>query len=110
MRVGGRQRQVGRKIEMQADIFHPKIVVAQCKSFFEYLVDLDGNALRLMLPCKAEQVLHDAMRALRLLVELVGVFGALRTNVRAAGEQLAVAKNRGERIVEFVRYAGNQLA
>ena len=61
-------------------------------------------------PREAEQVLNDAMRALRLLVELVGVFGALCANILAASKQLAVAENRCERIVEFVRDARDELA
>src|SRR6185503_2392990 len=50
------------------------------------------------------------MRALSLLIKLVGVLDSLLAGVGIRGEQLAVAENRGERIVEFVSDARNQLA
>ena len=53
--------------------------------------------------------MHDAVSTLRLFIEFCGVLKFLRAGLRAGGEQLAVAENRGERIVEFVSYAGNQL-
>src|SRR5579871_3809084 len=110
MRIGRCQRQVRREIKMQADIFHAEIVISQRQSFFEYLINLNGDALRLVLTRKAEQVLYDAMCALRLFVKLVGVFGTLRTDIGAASEQLAVAENRGEWVVEFVCDARDELA
>ena len=63
-----------------------------------------------MLAREAQQILHDAMSALRLLVKLFGVFDSLRAHLAAGAEQLAVAENGGERIVEFVSDAGNQLS
>ena len=49
------------------------------------------------------------MRPLRLLEQFADVI--LRARVQAFGlEQLRVAQDRGQRIVQFVRDAGNQLA
>src|SRR5258708_501867 len=68
------------------------------------------NALRFMLPRKAQKILHDTMSTLSLLVELVAIFQALRTNLSAGSQQLAVAKNRREWIVQFVRHSENRWA
>src|SRR5258706_2296921 len=68
------------------------------------------SALRFVLPRKAQKILHDTMSTLSLLVELVAIFQSLWTNLSAGSQQLAVAKNRREWIVQFVRHSGNQLA
>src|SRR6202000_307690 len=92
------------------DIFHPEVVVTQSQRLFENLVDVNRDALGFVLPRKAEQVLDDAVRALRLFVKLVGVLDTLRADIGTRREQLAVSENSGERVVEFVGDAGNQLA
>ena len=94
---------------MHANVLHSQVVVAKGESIFQNLVDVDRGALRLVLAREAQQVLHDTMGALRLFVQFIGVLDSLRTDLSARGEQLAVAENRRERIVQLVRYAGNQL-
>src|SRR5208282_3545010 len=63
-----------------------------------------------MLSRKAQQILNDAVRSLGLLIELLGVFDSLRAHLAAGDEQLAVAEDGRERVVELVRHAGNQLS
>src|SRR5882724_7710540 len=110
MGVGGREWQVFGQVQVQFDIAHAQVVVTQGERVFEYLVDAYGNALGLMLAGKTEKILHDAMSALGLFIQLFAVFETLRSYLRGGSQQLAVAENRSKRIVQFVRDAGNKLA
>ena len=84
---------------MQPNIVHAQIVIPQGKRIFQHVIQTDGNPLGFMLSRKAEKILDNAMGALRLLVEFFAVLQALRPHLSAGSEQLAVAENRGERIV-----------
>ena len=63
-----------------------------------------------MLAGEAEQALHDVMRALRLFVQFFDVVRAARIGEFFGLQQLAVTENRRKRIIEFVSYAGDELA
>src|SRR6266849_5099834 len=89
---------------------HTQVIIAQRQRIFEDLIQMHWNALGLVLARKAQKILHDTMSTLSLLVELVAIFQSLWTDLSAGSQQLAVAKNRGEWIVQFVRHSGNQLA
>src|SRR6266849_8665013 len=108
--VSGSDRKVFRKIQMDADVAHPQVVIAQRKSLFENLVQLHRYALGFMLPGKAQKVLHDAMRALGLFVQFICVLDALWPDLSAGGQELAITENRSERIIQLMRHSGYQLS
>ena len=78
MRVGRGHREVGSQIQVDTNIVHAQVVISKSQGFLEGLIHLHGNALRLVLARKAQEVLHDAVGALRLLVKFLGVFNSLR--------------------------------
>ena len=94
---------------MHFDIVGAEVVFTQRKRVFQNLIQLHGQALGLVLARETQQVLHDAMRSLRLLVELLDVIGALRADDIGRSQQLPVTQNRRQGIVQFVRHAGNEL-
>src|SRR5437762_14151339 len=102
MRIGSGERQIVSKIQMQLNVAHAQIVIAQSKGVFEDLIQTHWNALRLVLAGKTQKVLDNAVRALCLLIKLFAVFQALRTHLSAGTEQLAVTENRSERIVQLM--------
>src|SRR5436305_6516418 len=95
---------------MHADIAEPQVVVTKCQSIFENLIQLDRDALGLVLASEAEQVLNDAVSPLRLLVKLIGILHTLGSQLAAGEQQLAVAQNSRQRIIEFVSDTRNELA
>ena len=99
MRVRGGHGKVGGEIQMHANVVHAQVVIAERKSIFNNLVEQNGYAFGFVLPREAEQVLHDSVRALRLFIKFLRIFQALRIHLAAGCEQLAIAENRGERIV-----------
>src|SRR5256885_428101 len=99
MRVRGGHRKIGGEIEMHANIVHAQVVIAERKSIFNNLIERNRYAFRVVLPREAEQVLHDSVRALRLFIKFFRVLQSLRIHLAAGCEQLAIAENRGERIV-----------
>jgi len=68
---------------VQPNVAHAEIVVAEGQRILEHLVQANGDALRLVLARKAQEILHDSVSALRLLVELFAVFQTLRTDLAA---------------------------
>src|SRR5260370_22674669 len=78
---------------MNADVAHAQVIVAQGQSVLENLIELHGDALGLVLPREAQQVLHNAVSALSLLIKLVGIFDALRRQLTTGDEQLAISQN-----------------
>ena len=65
--------------------------------------------MRLALTGKGEQILHDAMRSLCLLEQFGDEICRSFAQVLRF-QQLRIAQNCSERIVQFVRNSGNQLA
>ncbi len=99
----------GLDFALDLDVVDLQIVVAQGQSFIQHLADIHLLLLRLALAGERQQVLHHAMSALRLLEEFADeVGGAVRQPF--AFQQLGIAQNRGQRIVQFVRYSGDQLS
>ena len=109
VRIRGNLREVGCKIQMHADLAHAQVIVAKGQSIFESGIEAHGNAFGLMLPRKAQKVLHDAVSALGLFVEFLGIAESQRPDLPAGGQQLAVAEDRGKRIIQLVGNAGNEL-
>ena len=67
MRVGDDHRRLGGQVAVDIDVVDLEIVVAQGQGFVEHFADVDFVALRLALAREGKQVLHYAVRALRLL-------------------------------------------
>ena len=70
MRIGGDFGQLARKIEMHTDLAHAQVVIAQRQSIFQDSIQTDWDALGFMLAREAQQVLHDAVSSLGLLVQV----------------------------------------
>src|SRR2546425_9346910 len=94
---------------MDTDVVHAQVIVTHRQSLLQGLIDLHGDALRFVLAGKAEEILHDAVGALRLLVKFIGVLDSLLSHLSAGGQQLAVTEDGGQRVVQFVRDSGDQL-
>src|SRR5271154_1399276 len=97
-------REVRIEFAMNLDVVQLHVVFAQDQRVVENLVELNRRALRLVLARKAEEILDDMMRALSLLVELFEIVGPARSDVLFGFQELAVAENRGERIVQLVSH------
>src|SRR5260370_26159129 len=95
---------------MDSDVVHAQVIVAQRQSLLQSLINLHSDALRLVLSGKAEEILHDAMGALGLLVKFVSVLDSLLPHLSAGGQQLAVTEDGGQGVVQFVRHSGDQLS
>ena len=102
MRVGRRHREIARQIQVNTNIVHAQIVIPQRESFLKSLIHLHGNSLGLVLAGEAQEILHDAVGTLRLLVQFFRIFDALRRQLPAGGQQLAISKNGGKRIVQLM--------
>ena len=109
MRVGGHGRKVGVNLLLQLYVIYPQIVVTQREGFLENFANVYLLFLRLALPGKRKQVLHYPMRPLSLLEELSDEIGGALAEAFAF-EQLGVAENRRQRVVQLVSDAGDQLA
>ena len=69
-----------------------------------------ANALNALSAAADDIVLvHDAVRPLGLLVKFIGVFDSLLSHLSAGGQQLAITEDGRQRVVQFVRDAGDQL-
>ena len=97
------------EIFFDGDVVDLEIVIAKGESFVEDFTDIDFGALGLPLPREGEQILHNAVRALRLLEHFPDV--VVRPLVQAfAFKELRIAENRRQRIVQLVSDARNQLS
>src|SRR6266436_2677565 len=109
VRIGGRHGEILRQVQMDTDVVHAQVIITQCQGLLQGLIDLHRDALRLVLAGKAKEVLHDAVGTLGLLIKFVGVLDSLLSHLSAGGQQLAVAEDGGQRVVQFVSDSGNQL-
>src|SRR5271165_5322845 len=110
MRVRGSFRKVRGEIEVHVNLAHAQIVIAQSQRIFNGCVEADGYAFGLMLARKAEKILDDTVSALSLLVELFRITEGLWADLTTGSEQLAVAQDGGERIIQLMSYAGDELS
>ena len=81
--IRGRMGKIRSEIQMHAVLAHAQVIIAQGKCVFEDGVYEDGDAFRFVLTREAQQILHDAVGALRLLVELFSVTEGLRPHFPA---------------------------
>ena len=101
---------MGIELPVNYDIVKLHIEFAKNQRVLQYLVQLDRRAMGLLLPREAEQIQHDVMGALRLFVEFFQILRAAALDEFLGLQQLAVTKDRGERIVQLMRDPGDQLA
>src|SRR6266852_5735337 len=107
--VGGGDGEIPRQVQVDTDVVHTQVIITQRQRLFESLVNLHLNTLRLVLAGETQEILHDAVGALCLLVKFVGILDSLLPHLSAGSQQLAVAEDGGKRVVQFVRDAGDQL-
>src|ERR1700693_4099328 len=84
-----------------------KIVTAQLDGLAENCVYLHGFTLRWSLPGETQQILHDFFGSLRLLQNDLQIFARRGGNFGIFEEQVGEPQNRGQRIVDFMRDAGD---
>src|SRR6185437_1478853 len=75
---------------------------------FNNTAEINLNTLGLVLARKGKQVLHDALGALRLLVQLGNKFFHPRFKLFAF-QKLSVSQNSSERVIKLVGHSGDQL-
>ena len=109
MRIADDRRHIIGDFPLERNVVHFQVVLAQHERFFQHLAEIDFLLLRLALASKGEQVLHYPMRPLRLLEQFAHVLSGTLIETRAL-EQLRVTEDCRERIIQLVRYSGNQLA
>ena len=73
-------------------------------------IELNGLALRRHLAGKAEQVLHDLLGALRFLQNHAQIAARAFGDLGIFHQQVGESEDGGERIVDFVGDAGDQLS
>ena len=87
-----------------------EVVGAQLHGALQDGIQLHRLALRRHLAGKAEQILHDLLGALRLLQNHPQILARALRNFRILHQQVGKSQNGGERIVDFVGDAGDQLS
>ena len=105
--IGRYFRQVLGEFAVHNDVIGAQIVFPQRERIFQNLIQLHRQALGLVLARETQQVVHDAVRALRLLVNLLDVLRSLGAQGLPRSQQLPVSQNRRQGIVQFVSHSGD---
>ena len=103
-------RQVGLDLEAGLHPVRHEIVPEQQEGGVEQRLQRGGAPLVLLLPREAQQVLHDVRRPLGLLLDDGERLAQRRRDVGHLGEVVGEPDHRGERVVEVVGDAGDELA
>ena len=93
-----------------SDAVAGEVVGAQLHGAPQDGVELHRTALRRHLAGKAEQVLHDLLGALRFLQNHAQVLAGGFRKFGILHQQIGKSENRGQRIIDFVGDAGDQLS
>ena len=101
---------VGFKLPVDPNAVELHVVFSKDERVFENLIQVHRFSFRFVLARKAEQALHDVMRALRLFVQFFDIVRATRVGEFFGLQKLAVPENRSKRIIELVSNAGDELA
>ena len=104
-----RHRQVGLDLQARLDPVGHEIVPQQQERRVEQRLEGGGPPLVLLLPGEAEEVLHDVRRPLRLFLDDRERLPQRRRHVGHFGEVVGEPDDRGERVVEVVGDAGDEL-
>src|SRR5713226_9657502 len=105
--IGERGGQLGIELEIDGDVFNLQFVAAQRQSPLDDLVQVHWAALRLRFTAEQEQVLDDPAGPLGFLEDHAGVGCAFEPRL-ATQQQLRVAHDAGQRVVQLVRDARDQ--
>ena len=103
-------RQIGLDLDLGLDAVRHELVAEQHEGGVEQGPERGGAALMLLLPREAQQVLDDVRRALGLLPDDRERLAQGRRHVGHLAQEIGEADDRGERVVEVVRDAGDELA
>ena len=109
MRIGDHRRQGGMKISLDHDVVDLQIVIAQGDGIFDNVAQIDMRFMGLVLAGKRQQILHDSLGPLGLLVKFPHIIGAALFQLLHF-QKLRVADDGGQRIIQFVSNARDQLA
>ena len=110
MSVGEDLRQAGGERVDHRHVADPLLVRAQGERFADHLIDVHHRPGRLALPRERQQVADDARGAFRFAEDRVEPAADRRFEGRPLREPLGPTQDRGQRVVELVRDAGDRLA
>ena len=88
---------------------HPELVAPELQRVVQHLIDRGRGPLRLVLAREGQEVLHDAGGAPRLGVDHLGRRALVRPEALLGEQQLGERRDPGERVVQLVRHAGDEL-
>ena len=109
MRVAHYRGEVLGNFAFQRNIVDLQIVFAQGERLFQHLPQIHFLFLRFALTRERKQILHNAVRPLRLLEHLPHIVGRTLLKARAF-QQLRIAEDCRQRVVQLMRHSRNQLA
>ena len=99
-----------RQITAYPDVLELQVVVHQQQRAPDHVVQVDRRALGRSLAGEGEEVAHDAPRPLGLLLDHFEVPAIALPQLLLLEQELREARDRGERVVELVGDARNQLS
>ncbi len=108
--VGEDLRQPGRERVEDIDVGHPLFVRAQRERFARHLIDVDHRAGRIPLARERQQATDDAGGALGFAQDGLEPAPDGLVEHRALRQALGPGQDRGKRVVQLVRDAGDRLA
>ncbi len=114
--IGDRLRQPGLELGHELDVVEPQVVAAQRQHAADEIGNVLRHSRRALTPREREQVADDPRGALRFLGNAAEVLAELRRDARVRigleqflFEQLRVADDAGEWVVQLVRHTGHEL-
>ena len=110
VRVGDGLGQVAVEFAHDLDVVHREFVIAQLDGALQDVVHARQRAFRFLLAREREQVLHDLLAAQRQVVDLEQAVAGALVQILAQLQELGIAHDAGERIVQLVGNAGDQFA
>ena len=100
----------GAQLLVQLDAAEPEVVGDEQGGAFHHGVQVHPGRLGRLLPGEGQQILHDESGARGLLVHHPQVLPVARPEIFSLEQELRQSRDRGERVVELVGDAGDQLS
>ena len=107
MRVANHEWQMVLQALGNGDAAALQVIRTQLNGAFQNRIQLHRLSLRRHLASEAQQVLHDLLRALRLLQDDAQIFACAFRQLGVLHQQVCETQDRRERIVHFMGDAGN---
>ena len=109
-RVGDGHGEGWIEVEGDGDIIHPQLIGAQVERVADHLVEIDHQALGFVFAREHQQILYDPGSTFGLGMDLLQILAYPFGQAGIAQQQLGIARDAGEWIVELMRDAGDKLA